>query len=329
MRRTLVLWMVAGLFLACSNSGKQPVLEADGGLPDVRGDLAADGSGGELVELQDVLAVEVAGNDDLANGELSGSDTSDILDLSVPELPPPQDLVNTPDLQDDIAPVDIVPLGPTCGDIFKCGLAKGCGVTGDICWATCFGVATEMELAAFKGITDCVGAFCEELPPEAQGDCLMSQCLDPVLVCLGGKGTSDCITTFQCIQGCGQDDGLCYFECIEGADANSLELLIDMSNATEQEMFSLLIECAGGNGEMSCAETVGCITSCEDSAPQPEDPADDPVMDCMIGCLSGSSAEGADDLLAFLACADEQCPDGMDQCANMFACLGECPGLLF
>jgi hypothetical protein len=329
MRRTLVLWMVAGLFLACSNSGKQPILEADGTLPDIDGGLQTDGPAGEQSAQQDVTATNDERGFDAVVPEDHGLDQSEMPDLALQDLPLPQDLVTTTDLQDEIMSADIVPLGPTCGDIFKCGLAKGCGVTGDICWATCFGVATEMELAAFKGITDCVGAFCEELPPEAQGDCLMSQCLDPVLVCLGGKGTSDCITTFQCIQGCGQDDGLCYFECIEGADANSLELLIDMSNATEQEMFSLLIECAGGNGEMSCAETVGCITSCEDSAPQPEDPADDPVMDCMIGCLSGSSAEGADDLLAFLACADEQCPDGMDQCANMFACLGECPGLLF
>ena len=223
-----------------------------------------------------------------------------------------------------------VPVTPglTCGDIFKCGIAKGCALTNALCWSTCFGKAGEDELQAFEELTDCVGEFCEQLPPEEQGDCLMSQCIGEVSSCLDGKGDVGCLDSLLCIQGCGQDDDLCFFECIEESSEESLILLLDMSNATEIESFALVVECVGGEGDKNCGETVMCFTSCEDNPP-PDDPGEDPAMDCETSCIAESSPEGAEDLIAFMYCAEEACPNGMDECPGMFACMSECPGIIF
>ncbi len=331
--RILVVAFLAVALSACSSSGRDPVLEQDGTVQE--GDAADSGvSSVDVTEMDDTLFVD--GPLDTANPPLDAT----LVDLKLPDQTFPADVVGPKDAApfelapEDVAPelvhVDIVPPGPACGDIFKCGISKDCGLTSDVCWTTCYGEADENELAAFEEVKDCVSLKCEELPPEEQGDCLMSECIDEVLTCLGGDGEAGCLDTFICIQECSQDDdGLCFFECIEESSQESLELLLDMSNATENESMALLIECAGGNGDMNCGETIACFTNCEDEPAPPDDPGDDPAMDCMMTCISESSPEGADDLLAFLDCTEEACPDGMDECPGMFACLGECPGLVF
>jgi hypothetical protein len=324
--------LLAAVLAACSNSGREPLLEQDGTVQEA--DSADSGSEpADVTELDDTTVTD--GPLDTTNPPLDAT----LVDMSTPDQTVPVEVVGPKDaapfeiapedLIEEIVPIDIVPPGPTCGDIFECGIGKGCGLTSDVCWATCFGEADESELQSFKDLSDCVALMCEELPPEEQGDCLMSQCITEVLTCLGGDGDADCLDTFLCIQGCGPDDGFCYFECVEGASEESLQLLLDMSNATENESFALIIECVGGQGNMSCGETVGCFTTCEDNPPPPDDPNEDPAMDCMMACIADSSPEGAADLLAFLDCAEEACPDGMDECPAIFVCLGECPGLMF
>lgn len=331
-RQMFLSLLLTTALMACSSSGRSPLMEQDG---NASGTDATD-SGSSPADL--VAAADTFVPDGFADGTLPpldlvavdefSPDQTSVTDVVGPEDTAPQE-VQVEEIATEIVPIDIVPPGPTCGDVFKCGIAKGCGFTGDICWATCFGSADEGELQAFKDLSDCVGLKCEQLPPEQQGECLMSECLGEVFECLGGNGDADCLDSFLCIQGCGTDDGLCFFECIEESNEESLALLLDMSNATETESFALLIECAGGKGELSCGETVACFTSCEDNPPPPDDPGEDPAMDCMMGCIAQSSPEGADDLLAFLTCADEACPNGMDECPGIFACLGECPGLMF
>jgi len=324
--------LLALILTACSNSGREPLLEQDGTLAGVDSSDSGN-SPADVVESNDITPTEVTPDGlvvpvDVTAIDLAEPDHIAPMDVVGPKDTAPLELV-TEDIIPEIVPVDIVPPGPTCGDIFMCGIGKGCGLTSDICWETCFGKASESELQTYMDLSDCVALMCEELPPEEQGDCLMSQCITEVLSCLGGGGEAGCLDTFTCIQGCGPDDGICYFECVEEASEESLELLLDMSNATENESLALIIECVGGQGEMSCGETVGCFTSCEDNPPPPDDPDEDPAMDCMMTCIADSSPEGADDLLAFLDCAEEACPDGMDACPGVFVCLGECPGLEF
>jgi hypothetical protein len=331
--RTMIVALLALMLAACSNSGREPLLEQDGTIQEA--DSAdSGGSAADVTEMDDTTVAD--GPQDVTTPPQDAT----LVDISAPDQTIPVDIVGPKDaapfeiapadVVPEVIPVDIVPQGPTCGDIFKCGIGKGCGLTSDICWTTCYGEANESELQAFEEVKDCVAIFCEDLPPEEQGDCLMSACINEVLTCLGGDGEAGCLDTFFCIQGCAQDDdGLCYFECIEDSSQESLELLLDMSNATENESMALLIECAGGQGDLNCGETVMCFTSCEDNPPPPDDPSEDPAMDCMMTCISESSPEGAEDLLAFLDCAEEACPDGMDECPGMFACLGECPGLMF
>ena len=324
--------LLAMALSACSSSGRSPLLEQDG----TSGTSDTTDSGSSPVDT--IATSDISVPDGLADGtppplDIVAVDEFSADQTTVTDVPGPQDTapqeISVEEVATEIVPVDIVPAGPTCGDVFKCGIAKGCGLTNDICWATCFGAAAESELQAFKDLSDCIGLMCEQLPPEEQGECLMSQCLGEVFSCLGGNGDADCLDSFLCIQGCGPDDGLCYFECIEESNEESLTLLLDMSNATETESFALLIECAGGQGDLSCGETVACFTSCEDNPPPPDDPGQDPAMDCMMGCIAQSSPEGANDLLAFLACTEEACPNGMDECPGVFTCLGECPGLMF
>lgn len=339
-RRTILMLILTLALTAC----REPMLEQDGTA--ATADATDSGTGpADIAEAEDMIPL-----DGPLDNTLPPLDVT-LIDESSPDQVPPVDVVGPQDTAPleltpeevvaDVVPIDIVPPGPTCGDIFMCGIAKGCGLTSDFCWSTCFGEAGEAELQAFTELTDCVGALCEQLPPEEQGDCLMSECIDEVLDCVGGDGEAGCMDTFLCIQGCGQDDGLCFFECIQESSEESLTLLLDMSNATESENLALIIECAGGEGDLNCGETVTCFTSCEDNPPPPDDPPDDPedgpgdepgedpAMDCMMTCISQSSPEGAEDLLAFLDCSEEACPDGMDECPGIFACMSECPGIMF
>jgi hypothetical protein len=252
-------------------------------------------------------------------------------DLATPDLAPEivePDLPVEETVEPEVVTVDtVIPPGPACGDIFKCGISKGCGDLDPACWESCAGEAEPEALAAFADLATCVEDQCSQLPEEQQGDCLMSLCLEEVFACVGGEGDADCRATLKCIQTCPEDDGVCFFDCIAASNEESLALILDMANATQMEGFALMVECIGGKGDFSCGQAVSCFTNCEGT--EPGGPGEDPTVDCMMDCIEETSPEGADDLLAFLGCVEEKCPEGMEECPGVFLCMDKCPGLGF
>jgi hypothetical protein len=326
--------------ISCSDgSGKQPLVTMDGTLPGddaveettgeqqdvvVPEEISDGSSGPEVDSAQQELVEDLSELDDGA--ELEIYDLQELPDL-VPELTEP-DLMEYDQAEVEVIPDTIYPPGPECGDIFKCGLSQGCADDDDVCWAECANEAEDDALLTFQAIQLCATLHCSQLPDSEQGDCLMAECLTEVYECLGAEGNSDCLSTFKCIQSCGEDDGFCIFGCIEGSDKETLAVILAMSSAGEMEGLALMVECAGGKGELTCGAAVLCVTNCEGDPP-PDDPGSDPAVDCMFDCIGQTSPEAAEQLAAFLGCTDEMCPDGMDDCQGIFFCLDECPGISF
>ena len=147
--------------------------------------------------------------------------------------------------------------------------------------------------------------------------------------CVGGQGEMTCGEMGICLQDCGmmsddeeeQMDMACVLDCVGNSTEEAMDTWLDIFSCGEDPCFDKLIECIGGQGDLSCGETFMCMGECEENQ--------EGGGDCFTQCMSQTSEEGAADILELLTCAEEKCPEGMDECPGMFECMALCPGMGF
>ena len=120
--RTMIVALLALMLAACSNSGREPLLEQDGTIQEA--DSAdSGGSAADVTEMDDTTVAD--GPQDVTTPPQDAT----LVDISAPDQTIPVDIVGPKDaapfeiapadVVPEVIPVDIVPQGPTCGDIFK------------------------------------------------------------------------------------------------------------------------------------------------------------------------------------------------------------------
>ena len=148
-----------------------------------------------------------------------------------------------------------------------------------------------------------------------------------MFACVGGQGEMDCGELGICLGDCGmmseseeEPDMKCVMDCLSQSSPDAMDQWLEIFACGDEPCFDKIVSCIGGQGELSCGEALTCMGTCEDGQ--------EGGGDCFTECISQTSEQGMADIMAFLSCAEEKCPEGMEECPGMFECIGLCPGMM-
>ena len=144
-----------------------------------------------------------------------------------------------------------------------------------------------------------------------------------LLQCSGGNGMAGCSETQECFIGCGlgvpgvMTDPPCLIQCMKNSSPEAQEMWVEMLACCEYDvLFSLMVQCVGGNGQLVCGEVLDCMTGCE-----PSDPG------CFYACLGQTSPDEVEAVKGYFECVEELCqPELMPNCPDLSDCTPICVG---
>lgn len=204
----------------------------------------------------------------------------------------------------------------SCAQIHACVGQFSQGPNDDLTLKSCMAKGTAAAQALYKKRKDCIALACQKLVDAKKVNeamlCVYSKCGAEQSGCIG-SGTKSCQQMGNCLSACGQS-ATCAVECHASSTVQAVKSWYTLTNCGDQycagqtgnswaqctasKCKGAFDNCFGGNssggGTYSCNQILKCATGCQDKP-------------CADGCKAKGSAQGLNDLNAFLDCQKKYC----------------------
>ena len=194
----------------------------------------------------------------------------------------------------------------SCGGVLDC--LMGCPPTDPACRTACMSEASQATVGSAYLVVESAAANSLEVW---------------LLHCFGGEGEDECYQTQECLIDCGfgipgvVTNPPCLIACLKNSSPEAMEMWLEMFACCEEEvLFSLMVSCVGGNGQLSCDGVLDCLAGCN-----PTDPA------CFYNCLKQTAPDAVEAVHGYFLCVEETCPPAlMPACPDLAECAPICVG---